>query len=106
MKYTRELTALVAAPIAFWIIRWAPVVVYDGAVALIAALALYEFLVLGRKKGYSIPVVLCILVMLFIVAAFVLEPISVEMGVFITLLVIPSSYVFSRGDIDEALPSS
>ena len=106
MKYTRELTALVAAPIAFWIIRWAPALVYDGAVALIAALALYEFLVLGRKKGYTIPVVLCILVMLFIVAAFVLEPISGEMGVFITLLVIPSSYVFSRRDIDEALPSS
>ena len=50
--------------------------------------------------------VLCILVMLFIIAAFVLEPISVEMGVFIALLVLPASFVFSPGALEEALPSS
>lgn len=102
----RELTALVAAPIAVWIIGWSHPYVYDGAIALIAALALYEFLVLGQRKGYHLPIALCILVMLFIVAAFILEPISVEMGVFAALLLVPASYVFSRGDLDEALPSS
>jgi phosphatidate cytidylyltransferase len=44
--------------------------------------------------------------MLFNLAAFILEPISVEMGVFLALLVIPASYVFSKGELDEALPSS
>jgi phosphatidate cytidylyltransferase len=50
--------------------------------------------------------VLCIVVTLFILAAFILEPISVEMGVFLALLLIPASYVFARGELDEALPSS
>ena len=102
----RELTALVAAPLAIWIVGWAHPYVFDGTMALVAALALYEFLVLGKRKGYHLPVPLCIVVMLFIIAAFILEPISVEMGVFLALLVIPASYVVSRGDLDEALPSS
>ena len=107
MKYTRELTAAVAALPAVWIIGWSHAYIFDAAVAIIAALALHEFLVLGEKKGYHLPIALCIAVMLFIIAAFVLEPISVEMGVFITLLVIPASYVFGRGGaVEEALPSS
>jgi phosphatidate cytidylyltransferase len=106
MKYARELTTLVAAPIAIWIIGWAPEAVFDTALALCAALALYEFLALGTAKGYHLPTVLCLLVMLFIIAAFVLEPISVEMGVFVALLVIPASYVFGRGNLEDALPSS
>ncbi|HUJ14791.1 MAG TPA: phosphatidate cytidylyltransferase [Thermoanaerobaculia bacterium] len=106
MKYTRELTALVLSPIAIYIIGWSPPYVYDATIALIAALALYEFLLLGRRKGYAVPMTLCILVMLFIVLAFVLEPISVEMGVFLTLLVIPASFVFTPGPLENALQSS
>ncbi|HEX3108120.1 MAG TPA: phosphatidate cytidylyltransferase, partial [Thermoanaerobaculia bacterium] len=106
MKYTRELTALIASPIAVWIIGWSHPLVFDATVALCALLALYEFLILGRRKGFHLPITLCILVAVFILAAFVLEPISVEMGVFIALLLIPASYVFAKGSIDEALPSS
>src|SRR5258708_5017484 len=105
-KYTRELTTLVAAPAAIWIIGWANPYVFDAAVALIGTLALHELLVLGEHKGFHLPKTLCILVMLFIIAAFILEPISVEMGVFVTLLVLPAWYVFSNRDLDEALPSS
>ncbi len=106
MKYARELTALLLAPVAIYIVGWSNSYVFAGTVALIGALALYEFLTLGRRKGYSIPVPLCIIVMLFIIAAFILEPISVEMGVFVALLLIPTSYVFSNADLDQALPSS
>jgi len=106
MKYTRELTALIASPIAIWIIGWSHAAVFDATVALCALLALHEFLILGRRKGFHLPVVLCILVAIFILAAFILEPISVEMGVFAALLLIPASYVFAKGSIDEALPSS
>jgi phosphatidate cytidylyltransferase len=110
MKYTRELTALVASPLAIWIIGWSHPLVFDATVAICALLALYEFLVLGRRKGFHLPITLCILVAIFILAAFVLEPISVEMGVFLALLLIPASYVFSKGSatesINEALPSS
>jgi phosphatidate cytidylyltransferase len=102
----RELTALVAAPLAIWMVGWAHPYVFDAAMALIASLALYEFLDLGKRKGYDLPIPLCIAIMLFIIAAFILEPISVEMGVFVALLVIPGSYVFSRGNLEQALPSS
>jgi phosphatidate cytidylyltransferase len=105
-KYPRELTTLVAAPAAIWIIGWAHPYVFDAAIALVAALALYEFVMLGEHKGYRIPKTLCIAVMLFIIAAFILEPISVEMGVFVTLLVLPASYVFTSHELEEALPSS
>jgi len=106
MKYQRELTAAVLSPVAIYTIGWSHPYVFDGAIALIAAGALYEFLSLGRRKGYTVPTALCILIMLFIVTAFILEPVSVEMGVFLTLLIVPASFVFSRGAVDEALPSS
>ena len=106
MKYAREVTAAIGAPLIIWIIGWSPTVVYDLVIASVGALALYEFLILGRKKGYELPIILCILLMLFMMAAFVLEQVSVEMGVFASLLVIPAFYVFSRKPIEEALPSS
>ncbi|HET7710360.1 MAG TPA: phosphatidate cytidylyltransferase [Thermoanaerobaculia bacterium] len=106
MRYTRELTAAIALPIAIWIIGWSHEAVFDTTIALIAALALYEFLLLGKRKGYDIPVTLCILVMLFIIAAFVLEHVSVEMGVFVALLAIPAWYVFANVSLEQALPSS
>ncbi len=106
MKHARELTALVLAPIAVYIIGWSHAYVFDATIALIASLALYEFLILGRRKGYELPIALCILLALFIIVAFVFEPVSVEMGVFLTLLVVPASYVFSRKALDDALPSS
>jgi phosphatidate cytidylyltransferase len=106
MKYTRELTALIASPLAIWIVGWSHPLVFDVTVAICAVLALYEFLILGRKKGFHLPIALCILVAVFILAAFVLEPISVEMGVFVALLLIPASYVFTKGSLEEALPSS
>jgi phosphatidate cytidylyltransferase len=106
MKYARELTALVLSPLAIWIIGWSHPYIFDVTVGLCAILALHELLILGRKKGFHLPVWTCILVALFILAAFVLENVSVEMGVFVALLVIPATYVFSKGDLAEALPSS
>src|SRR5258706_4837186 len=102
----RELTALIAAPLAIWMVGWAHPYVFTAAMARVAAIALYESLDLGKRKGYHLPTPLCIAIMLFIIAAFILEPISVEMGVFVALLVIPGSYVFSRGSLEQALPSS
>ena len=107
MRFSREITAAILSPITIWIIGWAPNPVFDGVIALIGALALYEFLNLGKRKGFTIPIVICVAAMLFIVAAFILEPISVEMGVFLALLVIPASYVFAKGgSLDDALPAS
>ena len=106
MKYAREITAAVVSPVAIWIIGWSHPLIFDATVSLCALLALYEFLVLGRRKGFQLPIVLCMLVAVFILAAFVVEPVSVEMGVFVALLLIPASYVFMRVNIEEALPSS
>jgi phosphatidate cytidylyltransferase len=106
MRFAREITALVMAPFAVWVIGWADARIYNVTLAVIAALALYEFLWLGRKKGYEIPIPLCIALMLFTIASFVVDNVSVELGMFATLLIIPASYVFSRRSIEESLPSS
>lgn len=105
-RFAREATAGVVAIPAIWIIGWSHPYVFDATIALISGLALYEFLVLGRRKGYALPLPVCIGVMLFVLAAFVFEPISVEMGVFLALLIIPAWYVISSAGLDDALPSS
>jgi phosphatidate cytidylyltransferase len=106
MRFAREITALIAAPIAIWIVGWGHEYVFDAAIALIAILALHEFLSLGKAKGYDVPIVLCIVIMLVIMAAFILQDLSVEIGMFTALLVIPASYVFSRKPLQDSLPSS
>lgn len=106
MRFAREITAAIASPIAIWIIGWSHPYVFDGAIALIAVLAMYEFLALGRAKGYQLPIPLCIAIMLIIMAAFILPDLSVELGMFVALLVIPASYVFSKRSLDDSLPSS
>lgn len=105
-RYARELTAAVLAPYTIWVTGWGHPYIFDATVALVAMMALYEFLLLGRRKGYDIPVALCLLICAFIIAAFVLEDVSVEIGMFATLLIIPASYVFRNTSVDEALPSS
>lgn len=106
MRFAREITALVLAPLVIWLIGWAPAYAYDAAIALIAVLAMYEFLNLGRAKGYAVPIPLCIAIMLIIMAAFVIDDLSVEFGMFAALLMIPASYVFSKKPLEDSLPSS
>lgn len=106
MRYARELTAVIGVPFAVWVVGWAPQAAFNIIIAAVAALALYEFLLFGKRKGYDVPVPLCVAIMLFIIAAFVLEHISVEMGMFAALLVLPAWYVFRAVSIEQALPSS
>jgi phosphatidate cytidylyltransferase len=106
MRFAREITALVAAPIAIWIIGWSHEYVFDAAIALIAVLALHEFLSLGKAKGYDVPTILCIAIMLVIMAAFIIQELSVELGMFAALLAIPAWYVIARKDLENSLPSS
>lgn len=107
MRYAREITAAIAAPIAVWIVGWGHEYVFDATIAVVAVLALHEFLSLGKAKGYDVPIFLCIVIMLVIMASFILADLSVELGVFVALLVIPASYVFSRQrPLEDSLPSS
>jgi phosphatidate cytidylyltransferase len=106
MRFAREITALVAAPALIWIVGWSHPLIFAAAASVCALLALYEFLSLGKKKGFEIPTLLCLATAAIILAAFVLEPISVEMGVFVALLLIPTSYVFGKSTLEKALPAS
>jgi phosphatidate cytidylyltransferase len=106
MRFAREITAIVGAPIAIWIVGWSHEYVFDAAAALIAILAMYEFLDLGRHKGYDIPIPLCMVIMLIIMTAFIIEDLSVELGMFAALLLIPASYVFGKKPLEDSLPSS
>ena len=105
-RYARELTAGLLAPFGIWVIGWSHPLVFAATIGLCSVLALYEFLILGRKKGYETPIALCIAIVLIILTAFVIDDLSVEMGMFVTLLVIPTSYVFSKKPLEDSLPSS
>lgn len=106
MRFAREITSFALAPFAIWIIGWSHEYVFNTVIALIAVGAMLEFISLGKAKGYHIAPVLCIAVMLIIIAAFVFEDLSVELGMFAALLVIPAWYVFRSRDIEDSLPSS
>lgn len=106
MRFAREITAVIAAPVAIWIVGWGPEPVFNATVAVIAVLAMHEFLSLGKAKGYDVPVILCILIMLVIMAAFILPKVSVELGMFAALLLIPGWYVVGKKDLEQSLPSS
>lgn len=106
MRFSREITAAIASPIVIWLIGWSHEYVFDAVIAAVAVLALIEFVNLGRHKGYDIPLPLCIVIVIIIVAAFIIEHLSVEIGVFAALLLIPASYVFSRKPLEDSLPSS
>lgn len=106
MRFSREITAFIAAPFVIWLIGWGHEYLFNSVIALVAVLAMLEFINLGTAKGYHIPLVLCVAVMLIIMGAFVLEDLSVELGMFAALLLIPASYVFTKKPIEESLPSS
>jgi phosphatidate cytidylyltransferase len=106
MRFARELTALVAAPAAIWITGWGPTWLFNATIALICVLAMYEFLALGKAKGYDVPTLLCIAIMLVIMSAFILDDLSVELGMFTALLIIPASYVVTQKSLEDSLPSS
>jgi phosphatidate cytidylyltransferase len=106
MRFAREITAAIGAPIVIWLIGWSHEYVFDAAIAVVALLAVYEFLDLGKRKGYDVPMVLCMIITLIIIAAFVIEPLSVELGMFAALLFIPASYVFTSRPLENSLPSS
>jgi phosphatidate cytidylyltransferase len=109
-SYTREITAFIAAIPAVWLVGWAPAWGYIAAVVVVCALALYEFLVLGEKKGYPVQKFVSIVLMLLMHLAFVaghrFEAVSVEMTVVLTLLVIPAAYVFAESELEAALPAT
>src|SRR5688572_26038039 len=104
MRFSRELTAAIFAPFVIWLIGWSHPWLFNAVIAAVAVLAMYEFIQLGRHKGYHIPMVLCVAVMLIIMGAFVLDDLSVELGMFAALLLIPGWYVFSKKPVEESLP--
>lgn len=106
MRFAREITALVAAPAMIWVIGWGHDYVFNATIALISVLAMVEFLALGKAKGYDVPVVLCTIIMLVIMGAFVLPQLSVELGMFAALLIIPGYYVVAKKSLEDSLPSS
>lgn len=105
-RYTRELTALIAAPVVVAIIGWAPIWAYLALIGVATTLALWEFVALGEKKGYPVQKTISILLLLILLWTFVDPKLSVEIGVFAILLIVPAAYVFARTPLDEALPAS
>ncbi len=105
-RFSRELSAVVGIPILIWIIGFAPDYVYVATTAIVGALALFEFLQFGEKKGYPILKALSVALMLLVLGAFVSPYLSITVAVFAVLIVIPAAYVFAKGEMETALPAS
>lgn len=105
-RFARELTSLAASPIIIWLIGWAPNWAYIAFIAVASCLALWEFLELGRKKGYRVNRIGAIILGLILESAFIEHGLSVEIGVFTILLAVPTFYIFSGGSLEEALPGT
>jgi len=105
-RFTRELTSLATIPVLVWVIGWAHPFGFVALVVLVCCLALDEFLTLGEKKGYPVQKLVSLMLLLFLLSTFILEAVSVEIGVFAVLLAIPALYVFSRNEVNQALPGS
>lgn len=104
-RFAREITSFALAPLLIWAVGWAPDWLFTGMIFLITTLALWEFLILGEKKGYPLQKALSLILLWILMSAFALESVSVEMGVFAVLLIVPAAYLFSRADLGEALPA-
>lgn len=104
--WARELTALIGLPILIWIVGWGQPLVFVVFMALVGAVALWEFLSFGAAKGYVVHKVASELLLLMILVTFVDDRISVETGIYAVLLVIPAIWLFSRADLETALPGT
>lgn len=107
MRFSREITAAIGAPFTIWLIGWSHPYVFNAVIAIVCVLAMLEFVNLGKAKGYHVPPILCTLVMLILIGGFMLDELSVELGMFAALLLIPASFVLSpKHSIEDSLPSS
>src|SRR5512140_3764671 len=102
-RFLREITSIALAPLLIWTVGWAPHWLFIGMMFLITTLALWEFLILGERKGYPLQKTLSLILLWFLLSAFPLESVSVEIVVFAVLLIVPAGYPFSRSDLSEAL---
>ncbi|HXI14683.1 MAG TPA: phosphatidate cytidylyltransferase [Thermoanaerobaculia bacterium] len=105
-RFNRELTAVAGIPVLVWLIGWASEIGYIALIVAVCVFALDEFLSFGKKKGYPVHSGLSLILMLVLLSGFIFPDVSVEMGVFAVLLIIPARYVFSKSDINESLPAS
>lgn len=105
-RFAREITGLIGAPILIWVVGWAPPVVFNSLVVVAAAVGLWELLSMGRKSGHPIQTLVPTALLLTLLGSFLvpaLPPLPVVVGI---MLLVPTSYVFSREDLAGALPGS
>jgi phosphatidate cytidylyltransferase len=105
-RFQRELTSLVAAPLLIWIIGWGPGWLLGALMALGAAAALWELLAMAEGKGLGVPKTLALALLAFLLLSFVLPLLPVTVAVFAVVLIIPAARIFSRRDLDSALPAT
>jgi phosphatidate cytidylyltransferase len=106
LRFKRELTSLAAAPLLIWTIGWGPPWLLAALMILGASVALWELLAMGERKGFPIQKVLSLGLFAFLMLSFLTPTLPVALAVFAVLLVIPGARVFSRSDLDSALPGT
>lgn len=106
LRFTRELTSLVAAPLLIWTVGWGPAWLLAALMILGASAALWELLAMAERKGFPVQKVLSLGLFAFLMLSVLAPGLPVLVAVFAVLLVIPGARVFSRSEVDSALPAS
>ncbi|MFA6957373.1 MAG: phosphatidate cytidylyltransferase [Thermoanaerobaculia bacterium] len=103
-RFLREITSAICAPLLIWFIGWVPLAMV-ATIGLAGVLALWEFLALGRAKGYPIVRWTSMFFGVVLLLSFFLPGKAVLVAVFLTILVIPAIYSLVPIELSEALPA-
>jgi phosphatidate cytidylyltransferase len=106
LRFKRELTSLVAAPLLIWTVGWGPAWFLAALMILGASAALWELLAMAEKKGFPVQKALSLGLFALLMLSFLAPGLPVLVIVFAVVLVIPGARVFSRSDLDSALPGT
>jgi phosphatidate cytidylyltransferase len=101
-RFTREITALVAAPLLIWVIGWVPLA-FAALVVVATVLAHWEFLSLGVAKGWPMQRIVPIVLLLVLMASLLGDEIPLVPALLLIILLIPSIYAIWRIELEHAM---
>lgn len=104
-RFARELTALVAAPLLIWSVGWAPLV-FAALVVGTTILAHWEFLSLGRAKGWPMQRIVSVALLLVLMASLLRDEIPLTAALLLVLLLVPAIYAIWSIELEHALAAS
>lgn len=104
-RYARELTTLVAAPLLIWFIGWVPLG-FATLVVLATIVAHWEFLSLGRAKGWPMQRTVPVILLGALLAALLRPEVPLIPVLFLVILLVPAIYAVWKIELEHAMAAA